>query len=261
MDGGLTTRLRRLGTERAPRTLVPAVLAAGGLGDEYATVDTALGTLSVAWSSRGISAVMRTDDATVFEDWFTAHVGRPLRRADALPARLRTALVDTVDGRRHGVLHFDLRGRSPFEQDVLTTALSIPRGEVRPYGWVAREIGRPRAVRAVGTALGRNPVPFLIPCHRVVRSDGTIGDYGAGGPDAKRAVLRMEGVEARELERLARAGVRLVGSTSTRIFCHPTCRHARRVTEPRRVGFRAEAEALAAGYRPCRICRPAAVAA
>ena len=61
-------------------------------------------------------------------------------------------------------------------------ALEIPRGEVRPYGWIAAEIGRPKAVRAVGTALGHNPVPLIVPCHRVVRSDGMIGQYSLGGP-------------------------------------------------------------------------------
>ena len=65
---------------------------------------------------------------------------------------------------------------------MLTKTLEIPSGEVRPYGWVAREIGRPKAVRAVGSALGRNPVPVLIPCHRVVRSDGHVGNYGLGVP-------------------------------------------------------------------------------
>ena len=74
-------------------------------------------------------------------------------------------------------LRYDLDALTEFERAVLAKALEIPAGEVRPYGWIAREIGRPKAVRAVGTALGRNPVPLLIPCHRVVRSDGRIGNY------------------------------------------------------------------------------------
>ena len=87
-------------------------------------------------------------------------------------------------------------------------ALEIPRGEVRPYGWIAAEIGRPKAVRAVGTALGHNPVPLIVPCHRVVRSDGMIGQYSLGGPENKRTILAGEGVDPDELEALARAGVR-----------------------------------------------------
>jgi O-6-methylguanine DNA methyltransferase len=85
--------------------------------------------------------------------------------------------------------------------DVLMKALEIPRGEVRTYGWIAREIGRPKAVRAVGTALAKNPIPLFIPCHRVVRSDGSIGQYGCGGPVNKRRLLLHEGVPESALGR------------------------------------------------------------
>ena len=116
-------------------------------------------------------------------------------------------------------------------------ALEIPRGEVRPYGWIAAEIGRPKAVRAVGTALGHNPVPLIVPCHRVVRSDGMIGQYSLGGPENKRTILAEEGANPDELEALARAGVRYFGSDTTRIYCLPTCRDARRVTARHLVHF------------------------
>ncbi|HET8632425.1 MAG TPA: methylated-DNA--[protein]-cysteine S-methyltransferase, partial [Thermomicrobiales bacterium] len=152
-------------------------------------------------------------------------------------------------------LEFDLRGLSEFERAVLLKALDIPRGQVRPYAWVAREIGRPGAVRAVGTALGHNPIPLLIPCHRVVRSDGRPGDYAFGGA-AKRAVLAAEGVAPEDLEALASAGVRYYGSDTTHIYCFPTCHHARRVTDRHRVTFASAREAAAAGYRPCLVCRP-----
>jgi O-6-methylguanine DNA methyltransferase len=144
---------------------------------------------------------------------------------------------------------------------VLLKALEIPRGEVRPYGWIAREIGRPAAVRAVGTALAHNPIALFIPCHRVVRTNGHIGEYGAGGPEAKTRMLAHEGLDARELERLAGAGVRLLGSRTTHIFCFPSCRHARRIGAANRVGFGGHLEAIRAGYRPCRDCRPAEVGA
>ncbi len=144
---------------------------------------------------------------------------------------------------------------------MLLKALQIPRGEVRPYGWIASEIGHPAAVRAVGTALGHNPVPLLIPCHRVVRSDGHIGQYSLGGPQNKRTLLEWEGADPDELERLAKAGIRYFGSDTTRIVCHPTCHHARRVTERHLKTFRSMQEAAKSGYRPCKICRPVALAA
>ena len=75
-----------------------------------------------------------------------------------------------------------------FEWQVLRAALSVPLGETRSYQWIARKIGRPKAVRAVGSALRKNPYPLIIPCHRVVKSDGTLGAY-AGKMDGKKAKL------------------------------------------------------------------------
>ena len=152
---------------------------------------------------------------------------------------------------------FDLHRLTEFERDVLVATLRIPAGEVRPYSWVAREIGRPAAVRAVGSALAHNPIPLLIPCHRVVRADGLIGNYGLGGSQAKRTILAAEGVDPDELERMARHGTRYVGSDTTNIYCFPTCRHARRVTERHRVSLRSSLAAESAGFRACKVCRPA----
>ena len=139
---------------------------------------------------------------------------------------------------------------------MLEGALTIPPGEIRPYAWLAREVGRPKAVRAVGTALGHNPIPILIPCHRIVRSDGLIGDY-AWGSETKRRALAAEGLDPDAIERLARRGERYIGSDTTHIVCLPTCRHAKRVTERHRVPFASLEAAEAAGYRGCKDCRPA----
>ncbi len=249
--------LAALGRNRAPRTLLPAVMAGAGLADGYAELETPIGVFFVAWNGSGVSAVMRALSPEDFEDWFRHRVGRRAVRADGMPERLRGQLADAVFGRRHSRLRFDLRELRPFERDVLTKTLEIPRGEVRTYAWVAREIGRPAAVRAVGTALAHNPIPILIPCHRVVRSDGMIGQYGGGGPSAKRAILAHEGVSADELEALARERTRFIGSRTTGVFCVPTCRDAQRVAPENRLKFQDEGSALAAGFRPCGHCRPA----
>lgn len=82
---------------------------------------------------------------------------------------------------------------TPFERRVWEVLSQIPRGEVRSYGWVAKQIGNPRASRAVGRACGSNPIPFIVPCHRVIGSDGTLGGYGYG-LDIKRRLLELEGV-------------------------------------------------------------------
>jgi methylated-DNA-[protein]-cysteine S-methyltransferase len=80
-----------------------------------------------------------------------------------------------------------------FQRRVLLEERKIPRGEVRSYGWLARQIGIPGGSRAVGNALANNPFPLVIPCHRTLRSDGRIGGF-QGGPSMKRALLEMEGV-------------------------------------------------------------------
>lgn len=235
--------------------LRPAVLPEVGLADRYGTLETPLGPVYVAYNALGISAVMRAVDDADFEQQFRLQFGRQVYRVEQLPESLLRAAQDQLQGQR--TLRFDLRGLSEFEQAVLRKALEIPRGEIRPYSWIAREIGRPRAVRAVGTALARNPIPLFIPCHRVVRLDGTIGNYGLGGPDNKRAILRAEGLDVNEVEALARQGTRMVGSDTTHIYCLPTCRNARRITLPHRRSFRTIEEAELAGYRPCKVCRPA----
>ena len=87
----------------------------------------------------------------------------------------------------------DLAGCSAFGRRVLEEVHRIPRGRVATYGMIARALGSPGATRAVGSACARNPLPLFIPCHRVVRSDGTLGGY-AGGAALKRLLLEWEGV-------------------------------------------------------------------
>jgi O-6-methylguanine DNA methyltransferase len=178
----------------APPTLLPGVLTALDLADRYLTLEVPIGRVYVSFNRSGISAVTQAADAEAFERLFRAQFGRPAFPVTESPDALRTDLHAALAGKKTR-LEFDLRGLSPFERDVLMKALEIPRGQIRPYAWIAREIGRPKAVRAVGTALAHNPIPLFIPCHRVVRSDGLIGNYGLGGPANKRALLAWEGVE------------------------------------------------------------------
>lgn len=254
-DVRLLGTLRQLDDVTAPASVLPAVLGRVGLSDVYWQMETVLGRTYVAYNAAGVSAVMQGASAEAFEAAFRARFGRPVHHTLSPPAAVVRAIERRLAGDTRVRLPFDLRSVTAFERAVLMKALEIPRGEVRPYAWVAREIGHPRAVRAVGTALGRNPVPILIPCHRVVRSDGTIGDYALGS-QAKAAILDAEGVDLAGLRHLARRGARYIGSDSTHIFCLPTCRHARRVSERHRVLFPSPSTAIAAGYRPCKICRP-----
>jgi O-6-methylguanine DNA methyltransferase len=259
-DRTLEPALAGLGVA-APARLAPNVLADVGLADRYARFDSPIGPLVVAWNGLGVSAVEAAPDDATFEANHLARTGRRAHPVERVPDRLATAIARRLEGDRRVRIDLDLRGHTDFERDVWQKALEIPRGEVRPYGWIAAEIGRPKAVRAVGTALGHNPVPLIVPCHRVVRSDGTIGQYSLGGPENKRTILEAEGLDVPEMERLAASGVRFIGSDTTKIFCLPTCRHARRVTDRHRLEFHSMADGQARGYRACLVCRPASAAA
>jgi O-6-methylguanine DNA methyltransferase len=247
----------------APAGLSTKVLDGLGLSDldEYVQVEGPIGPLFVAYGRRGISLVERVDavgDAGGFEEAFFSTFGRHVRRVATAPKLIETVVNARLygSGGKSNKVAVELDQLPDFERQVLLKVLEIPRGEVRPYAWVAAELGRPLAVRAVGNAVARNPIPFVIPCHRVVRSDGRIGNYGAGGPVAKRAVLESEGVDTDEMERLPNKGIRYIGSATTHIFCYPSCRNARRVTDRHRIPLHSSDEARASGYRPCKVCRP-----
>jgi O-6-methylguanine DNA methyltransferase len=253
----IPARLAALRTP-APAHLTPDVLARTGLADRYATRPSALGPVLVAFTSRGVSLVDLAADPARFEAAYRTRFGREVVPAEGLPSRLAPAVDRALaEGRTRGV-PVDLTGLSEFQAAVLHLAAEIPAGEVRPYGWVAREIGRPGSDRAVGNALAANPVPLVVPCHRVVRADGRLGRYSLGADANKRLLLAAEGLEVEAYESLAARGVRYLATDTTGIYCHPTCRHARRITAQHRVEFRDGRAAAQAGFRPCRDCRPMA---
>ncbi|MGB5433782.1 MAG: methylated-DNA--[protein]-cysteine S-methyltransferase [Acidimicrobiia bacterium] len=240
----------------APDTLLETVLMRTDLADSYTEIAGPTGRAFVAWNGRGITAFVPVEAVGTRADFEMRHPRRAYF-VDVLPRLLEKHLSHTIETGRLGQLPVDLSSMGEFQRRVLEKCAEIPPGEIRPYGWIAREIGNPSAVRAVGTALGRNPVPVLIPCHRVVRTDGQIGNYAYGSP-MKRKLLEHEGLDPDAIETAARRGVRLVGSDTTGIYCFPTCRHAKRITDAHRVEFRTGRAAEADGYRACKVCRPAA---
>ncbi len=164
-----------------------------------------------------------------------------------LAEQARQELVEYLGGKRAFFsVPVDLSEVPDFQRRVLETARTIPFGEARPYAWVAQRIGHPRAVRAVGTALGRNPVPLILPCHRVWRSDGGLGGY-LFGVEIKSRLLQLE-----------RTTPVLEGCTTTRIVCRVGCVHGRHMRSENRVVFASVEDARTVGYRPCKVCRPAA---
>jgi methylated-DNA-[protein]-cysteine S-methyltransferase len=161
--------------------------------DRYVVVDGPFGPLFVAFGEHGLTRVAPAGPGPAeLERQYELHFGRRPAPAPAPPAGLLAALRA---GSPRG-LAVDLRALSAFGRAVLDVTALIPLGQVRTYAWVAGQVGRPRAVRAVGSALARNPLPVLIPCHRVVRSDGQVGEY-AFGTAVKRAMLEQEGADLR----------------------------------------------------------------
>ena len=251
-------RLRALGQVRAPGSLLGSVLDEIGLAERYLSLQTPIGLVYVAFNGDRISGLAPAEDDKAFERTYHQRTGKTARRAETAPPGLLEAIRRQLDGEPAG-LSLDLRALSAFERAVLLKALEIPRGEIRPYGWIAREIGRPGAVRAVGSALNKNPIPLLIPCHRVVRSDGQIGEYAFGAP-MKRAILASEGLDLARIERLAREGIRYFADPEGRSFCLPTCSWVLEQPAGSLLPLRSLRTALSEGYTPCSECRPAAIA-
>jgi O-6-methylguanine DNA methyltransferase len=151
-------------------------------------------------------AIRRGGTAQEVEAWCLGTVG-VVPEAAPLPDSLRRLLEDAAAGRSEWRPRLD--GLGDFQRRVLLETCEIPPGETRSYAWLASRVGHPGAARAVGSALARNPLPLVVPCHRVVRADGRIGNYGCGGSAAKRALLAEEGAAFD-------AGGRLAGEMTSR---------------------------------------------
>jgi len=171
----------------------------------YSIVDSALGRLIVAGTRRGIcfAAMGDSDQALVAElrgDYRRAsiRIADPNRPEDSQIAQCADALANHINGRSPmPAPPMDIRG-TPFQFAVWDQLRAIPAGETRSYSEIARRIGRPRAIRAVGTANGANPVSIIIPCHRAIRASGHLGGY-RWGLDRKRKLLAMESRHCQQL--------------------------------------------------------------
>lgn len=155
--------------------------------------ETAAGYLGVVLSAKGIKATTLPKETPAEALREAERLGATvcLRREEAGDLPDRVAAV--VSGRAGAAgLRVDWGGLTPFRRAVLEAAMRIPAGQTRSYGWLAREVGKPGAARAVGRVMATNPLPVVVPCHRVVASDGSLHGYG-GGLALKARLLRAEG--------------------------------------------------------------------
>lgn len=167
-------------------------------------------------------------------------------RAGKLLDQARREIAEYLAGERtFFTVPVDLSQVPDFERAALDIASQIPYGGVRSYKWIAEQLGKPDAARAVGGAMAGNPVPLIVPCHRVVKTDGGLGGYSFGLV-RKEALLNLE-----------RSTTPLVGCASTKIFCRRGCAQEHRIREGGRIHFLSSAAAAESGYRPCRVCCPA----
>ncbi len=198
---GSTSRLYEQAHDHLGMT--PASYRAGGAGATilYTVTDSPLGALLVAITERGLCKVDIGDDADDLESGLTHEFhGAELRRDDDALTAVVADVLARIEGRAAGPeVPLDVQGTA-FQRRVWEELRRIPRGETRTYGDVAASIGSPGASRAVGSACGANPVPVVVPCHRVVPATGGIGNYGLG-PHRKRRLLEREGATDGDGER------------------------------------------------------------
>ena len=219
-------------------------------------ISSRLGRLLIAESDRGLALIH-----FLSMDGAERTLARLRKKFDLIEneasARRVGAEIDSVlEGDFRAMAHpVDLSlVESDFQRRTYASLRKVPPGAVITYHGLAAAVGRPDSQRAVGNTMASNPVPIFVPCHRVIRSDGTIGNYG-GGVDNKIKLLRAEGFEVgRDLRMPSRA---VIGHRRTGIFCRPGCSAARRADPAEMLIFANAACAGHAGLRACKLCKPA----
>ena len=195
MERTLRAALRSGVDPAGPPSIVDAAAAAGLLDVAYAQLDSPVGPLVLASTPEGLARLAYVDEGqeeAVMEDIAARLSPRMLSAPRRLDAP-RRELDEYFAGRRHAFdLTLDLRLLSDFTRRVLTATAEIPYGTVATYRDVATAAGSPRGFRAAGNALGSNPLPIVLPCHRVLHSGGGLGGY-TGGLARKRVLLAIEG--------------------------------------------------------------------
>jgi methylated-DNA-[protein]-cysteine S-methyltransferase len=160
----------------------------------YDVVDSPVGPLLVAATARGLLRISFDADPEEQLERIARVAGSRVLRAPRQVDEARRELDEYFEGRRHAFdLEVDLRGVTPFSERVLHELAQVPFGETATYAQLAERAGNRKAARAVGTIMNRNPVPIVLPCHRVIGADGSLVGYG-GGLERKVALLTLEGV-------------------------------------------------------------------
>jgi methylated-DNA-[protein]-cysteine S-methyltransferase len=177
-----------------------AAAAAGLLDVAYDLAETPIGTLLVATTDRGLCRISYDPQPELEAESLAETFGVRVLRATKPIDPVRRQLDEYFDGKRTEFeLPVDLTQAAPFSREVLTRLARVPYGQVTTYGALAAAAHRPKAARAVGTVMNRNPVPIVLPCHRVVGANGALVGYG-GGLERKEQLLKLEGAIQSQLD-------------------------------------------------------------
>jgi methylated-DNA-[protein]-cysteine S-methyltransferase len=180
-------------TPELDRRFREAAATEGLLDVGFDVVDSPVGPLLVAATGRGLARIYFDPDPEHHLDRLAKTFGPRILRATSSVAPAARQLDEYFAGDRSAFeLDVDLRGAAPFAQHVLDELARVPYGQTTTYGTLAARVGAPRAARAVGTVMNRNPIPIVLPCHRVVGANGSLTGYG-GGLHVKEHLLRLEG--------------------------------------------------------------------
>lgn len=219
-------------------------------------ITTALGRLLVAESSRGLLTVKYLDSRDGSDTLKELRLRFDLKEDPAMAAQIAGEIDRLLKGDPDAIARrpVDLSlVESDFQRRALKRLRTVPPGSVVTYGSLAAAVGAPSSQRAIGNTMAANPVPIYVPCHRVIRSDGTIGNYG-GGIERKLKLLGAEGFRVGRGQRLP--GTAVYGHQVSRIFCRPACSAVGRAERKRWLIFADSAHARGAGLRACKLCRP-----
>ena len=242
---------------RARKRLAPALDRIRRPVARMAVVDSSIGPLLAAQSTRGLLALrfMDSDDTTnlvaairdrfdlVEDDVVAAEIGGEIER-------LMQGDIDAINSRMVDLSLVE----SDFQRRALVRLRRVPAGSVISYQGLAAAIGVPSGQRAIGNTVASNPVPIYVPCHRVIRSDGSLGNYG-GGVERKLKLLRAEGFSVDLQRRVPPDAV--YGHWVSHIFCRPTCSAVRRAERRQWLIFTNPERAQQFGMRACKLCHPA----
>ena len=257
--GDLRTSLAPVDTEDARRRLIERLADLRSRLVRYRVSPSALGPILIAVTEQGVSLVEYLGQGGVAASRLFRQAGVEAEEGGAELERFHRELHDFINGRRtHLDWSLDLRSAgSDFQRQVMQATVAVPYGAVASYAGIARDLGRPSAVRAVAQALRHNPLPIVVPCHRIIGSTGQLVGYAGNRVALKERLLGIEGVPVNaRASRIERGAMYHYDPNPDHQYCLPTCGSILQRPLGQIRLFAHREQAAASGLEPCLDCRP-----